>query len=393
MSRSRLAAVPFLLALVPACSHGAAETGPPVTTTPGARCADLAAKCAADQRGCVEDATGATCVPCGAGTYAAATGTCEKLAGTPLSHTFPDQEVQPGEEQLGACRSWTLGNEAELWVNAVELTQTEDSHHSNWVFVPEESFDGPDGIWSCKDRGFDFWLGVQSGGLIYAQSTQTAHEVQRFPAGAAVRIPPRARIISDIHLLNTSGAPITGHADLTLYTLAPEAVTTRLAAFHVEYDALDIPAHASARFTGQCSVAAEVEAATGQPFAPKVHYLLPHTHTLATGFFAHILGGPRDGEALLDLGTYDGEAHGRTFDPPIDLAGSDGLRFGCQYQNPLDNDVVWGFGSGEMCELFGFAEGTPFFQGHVDSGSAAGADGEVQLFTGSCKTVVFPDVK
>lgn len=359
------------------------------TSTTGASCADIAAQCAADQLGCVSDGAGAKCAPCGAGTYAAPTGMCEALAGTPISHDFPELTVLPGQEQLGQCRSWTLNNETELWVNAVELTQDEDSHHSNWVFVPEGTFDGPDGIWSASSRGYDFYLAVNAGGLLYAQSTQAAHEVQRFPEGAAVRIPPHARIISDIHLLNTTTESITGHAKLTLYTLAPEAVTRPLTAFHVEYDALDIPAHATARFTAECAVAQDVATATGQPFAPKIHYLLPHTHTLATHFFARILGGPNDGQTLLDLGTYNGEAHGRAFDPPVDLAGADGLRFGCEYSNPLDHDVGWGFGNGEMCELFGFAEGTPFFQSRVNTGAAMGTDGEVQLYGGACETDVF----
>jgi hypothetical protein len=250
-------------------------------------------------------------------------------------------------------------------------------------------YDGPDGIWNGNERGYEFYNAVNAGGLLYAQSTQAPHEVQRFPTGAAVRIPPHSRIISDIHILNTSGDTITGHAKLTLYTVPADAVTTPLTAFHVEYDALDIPAHASARYTAQCAVAADVAAATGEPFAPQIHYLLPHTHTLATHFFAHILGGPRDGEALLDLGTYNGEARGHAFDPPVDLTGADGLRFGCEYTNPLDHNVGWGFGSGEMCELFGFASGTPFFQSRVNTGSADGSDGSVELFTGSCTTDVF----
>jgi hypothetical protein len=157
----------------------------------------------------------------------------------------------------------------------------------------------------------------------------------------------------------------------------------------VEYDALALPPHASSRFTGRCAVASDVAAATGAPFAPKVHYLLPHTHQWATGFFAEVLGGPRDGEKLVDVGAYNGEAHGKRLDPPVDLAGSDGLRFGCQYQNDGPTTIGWGFGGSEMCELFGFAEGAPFFQSRVGTGSAAGTDGAVQLFEGDCSTQVF----
>ena len=33
---------------------------------------------------------------------------------------------------------------------------------------------------------------------------------------------------------------------------------------------------------------------------------------------------------------------GRAFDPPVDLAGSDGLRFRCSFENPRDKEVRWG---------------------------------------------------
>lgn len=389
----RILGVASLVALlsITGCGEPAGETTGTTTTGgtatgTGTSCAAMAETCAASQQGCAVEGGSARCVPCDPGTYAVA-GACSAIPGAPLSHDFPELTVKPGEEQIGSCRSWTLGNDEEIWVNAVELVQTEDSHHSNWVFVPDDELDGPDGVWPCGERGYDFYVAISLGGLVYAQSTQAAHEVQKFAPGAAVRIPPHARIISDIHLLNTSQAPVTGHAALTLYTLDAPAVTTKLSAWHIEYDALGIPPHATSRFTGHCAVAADVSAKTGKPFAPKVHYVLPHTHTLASGFFAKVMGGPNDGVSMLDLGTFNGEAHGKLFDPPVDLAGADGIEFTCQYANPRETYVGWGFGSQEMCELFGFAEDSPFFQARVSTGKPDGtsADG-AQLFSGSCVT-------
>jgi hypothetical protein len=379
-----------VFALLAGCTS-AGTTPAPLPT--GTSCTALSAQCADSQLGCVEAGGQASCEACGAGTFPSSAGTCDALEGTALTHSFPDVTAQAGEEFLWHCRSWTLDNDAEIWVNAVELSQTEDSHHSNWVYVPDTVYAGDDGIWPCGDRGYDFYQGVAAGGLLYAQSTQAAHEVQKFPTGTAIRVPPHARIVSDIHVLNTSSQAITGHADLTLYTLPVDQVETRLTSFHIEYDALDIPAHASSRFTGQCAVGPDVAKATGKPFAPKVYYLLPHTHTLATGFFAEILGGPSDGKSLLDLGSYNGEAHGRSFDPPIDMAGSDGFRFACQYLNPGSDNIGWGVGKLEMCEMFGFADSTSFFQSRVGTGAAAGADGDVLLFEGPCTTEVFAESK
>jgi len=366
-------------------------TVPPVAT--GASCTALAATCAANQQGCIEEADGgASCQPCGPGTYASTAGACETIPGTPMTHVFPDQTTTAGQEILGFCRSWTLDNAEDFWVNSVELVQDEYSHHSNWVYVPDTDYAGPDGIWECASRSYDFYTGVGDGGLLYSQSTQATHEVQRFGDGAATHVPAHVRIISDIHLLNTSSSSNTGHATLTVYTIPAAEVTAKLVAFHVEYDALTIPPLATSRFTGTCPVASAVVKTQGSAFAPKVHYLLPHTHTLATGFYADILGGPNDGQSMINLGTYNGEAHGRGFDPPIDMTGALGITLSCQYTNPRTTEVGWGFGTSEMCELFGFADTPDFFQAAVPTGMAAGTDADgVQLFTSTaCNVDVIP---
>jgi hypothetical protein len=156
----------------------------------------------------------------------------------------------------------------------------------------------------------------------------------------------------------------------------------------MEYDALSIPPHASARFIAHCAVAPDVSAATGAPFGMKVFYELPHYHTLATGFFLHVLGGPHDGESMLEVGGLNGDAHGHALDPPVDVTGADGFQFACQYDNPTSSVVGWGFGNQEMCEVFGWSDSPVFFESRVTSGSPAGTDGDVQLFTGDCTTMI-----
>ena len=231
---------------------GCGESSPeePSKNQNAAACADLVASCVENQQQCVADASGAHCEPCAEGQYAKNDGQCSPIVGTAISHDFPDHSTQAGEEILGECRSWTLNNDTELWVNAVELLQDEASHHSNWTFVPDDQFDGPDGLWKCKDRSYDQLKGALAGGVIYAQSTQAQREVQKFPDGVVVRIPPHSRIISDVHVLNTTNAPITGHIKMTLYAIDPADVTVKLAPFHVSYDGLDIPPHATSRFSG-----------------------------------------------------------------------------------------------------------------------------------------------
>jgi hypothetical protein len=302
-----------------------------------------------------------------------------------LSHDFDDVTVSSGEEVLGLCQSWTLENVEELWVHAVEHTSGAASHHSNYAFVPDDLYDGPDGVWPCTDRSYSQLTAALEGGVLFAQSTLAPHEIQRFAVGGAIRIPPRSRVIGESHLLNVTDASVTGHASIELQTIPVEAVTAKLVPFHLSYNGLNIPPHATSRFTGECQVAAELPAGA---LSMKIHYLLPHTHALAARLFVDVLGGASDGESLLSIDGFVAEGRGKTFDPPIAMDGADGYRF-CEYMNPRSEYVGWGFGDQEMCEILGFAEATHSFEAVVETAEPAGADGEVQLFTGPCSVLAF----
>ena len=346
-------------------------------------------QCLINQQTCGLEGGSPKCMPCPSGRYASAEG-CLPIGGTALSHEFPDQTTASGQEIKGMCRSWTLENDTELWVNAVELEQDESSHHSNWMFVEDTEFDGPDGIWKCSDRGYNQLSAALSGGVLYAQSTQAVREVQKFPDGVVVRLPPRARIVSDIHVLNVTPATVTGNVKLTIYAIPPEEVSVKLTPFHVTYDELAIPPHATSRFSGVCELDSQFQNVTGTPFAPKIHYVLPHTHALGTRFFLEVSGGPNDGQSIIDVRGFNGEARGRQYIPPLDLAGATGLRFGCEFENPRDDEVNWGFGDQEMCEALGFAESPVVFESRIYEANPDGADGEIQLFTGPCSTLALP---
>ena len=377
-----------LFALLPACTNDESSSGSGTTTTQ-TPCEAMGDTCLAKQSICVETAKGgALCEPCGSGQYATATNTCDPIPGTLMSHDFSDFTVKSGEEVKGLCQSWTLHNPTELWINAVELTQDESSHHSNWTFVPDDKFTGDDGVWNCADRNYSQLSAALVGGVIYAQSTQASHEVQKFPNSAAVRIPPYARIIGDVHLLNTTAEDITGHVNLSLYALEEKDVKVKLAPFHMVYTGLAIPPHASSRFAGSCDLESKFSA-NGSPFNMNIYFVLPHYHALGKSFFLDVLGGPKDGERIFEVGAYDGEAHGRAYDPPYSVDGATGLSFGCDFTNPRDDEIHYGLGDQEMCEMLGFAETPVAFESDVKSAEPDGKDGTTSLFTGPCDTLAF----
>jgi hypothetical protein len=380
-----------LIVLLVACGGETKDDGNGGIVEPTTPCAaEEIASCRVDQMACqmTDDVT--SCVLCAAGEHAATSGDCEAIGGDVIVHDFPEQSIGAGEEIKGMCRSWTLNNDEVLYVNAVELEQDELSHHSNWMFVPDDKYTGPDGIWPCEDRNYSQLSAALSGGVLYAQSTQAQREVQKFPEGIVVRLPKRVRIISDIHILNVTNDANVGHAKLSLYTRSQDEVETLLTPFHVNYHGLTIPPQATSRFTGECDLSERFEAVSGNAFDMKVHYVLPHTHALGTRMFVEALGGTKDGLSIVDVTGFNGEARGKQFDPPLDLTGAVGLRFGCEFFNPTDAIVNYGFGDQEMCEALGFAEMPIGFESSVSESVEGETEGMIHTFTGACDTASFP---
>jgi hypothetical protein len=305
-----------------------------------------------------------------------------------LEHDFASYALDSGKEVDGVCMSWTMNNDSELWVDTVSTATDGFFHHSNWFWVPEERFVLPDGNWSCAENGFDELIAAVVGGVIFAQSTQTDAESQQFQPGAAIRIPPRARIIANAHLLNTSPAPVETHVQLRLDTVPEEKVKTKLTYFRLNYSDLKIPAQSRSEHAGSCDFRAPYEKTFGDPFSMKLHYVLPHYHALGDLFRLSVHGGANDGEVLHEIANSYGEPLGHTFAEPIDLGAADGLTFTCGYTNQRAEEVGFGIGDQEMCVMLGFAETSANFDGNVPKTeeTITSADGTV-LSSGSCKVL------
>lgn len=369
-----------------------AEATPPETVD--GRCDAILAGCLKRQRTCVIDDGEPECAACPTGHYASVpSGTCLPMTGTKLSHDFGEQTVASGQEIGSLCQSWVLDNDEEIWVNAVEMNNDGAYHHSNWFFVPEAYNDWPTGPWlDCYDEGFHEIDAALAGGVLYAQSTQVRQELQKFQPGAAVHIPPRSRIITVTHLLNYNVTPVTTGLRLDIYTLPRAEVTIPLTPAQLIYSDLAIPGQARSRFGATCDLAASwASVFPSQPFSMKLHYVLPHYHDLGAGFDLTIVGGPRDGERIVDLGAFSSDPFGFAFDPPLDLAGATGLDFGCTFQNPREDVVRWGIGDQEMCEALLFFESPLAFSAGVSRSDAeVVTEGDVQRFTGACNVLGFP---
>jgi len=282
------------------------------------------------------------------------------------SYDFGPFEIAPAEEITRDCVQVTLHNSDYIYVNSVELTTGPGFHHSNWMFVPEHVFPGTDGTYRCGDRDYSEAVAAVFGGVLFAQSTQSEHEVQQFPAGVAIRIPPHSKIVAQIHLLNGSDAPIKVRPNIKLGLLPERDIVTTLAGISFQNQALALPANRTSRFTVECDLSPRHRELFGRDPDFKIYYALAHYHSLGTGLTVEAVRETGEAKTVYSTTTQIGDTLGGPIEPLFDMTGYQKLRFWCEFYNPRADVVRWGVGDQEMCVFLAFSDSSYNWGGGVN---------------------------
>ncbi len=262
---------------------------------------------------------------------------------------LPAVTFAPGEErEVCFAMPLKLRGPSRL-VNAGVVTTGPGLHHGN---ITTRTRTG-DGVRTCDTGGqTDLALEIAAGGsVLFASSTQVqGSEWQSFPAGYAFAIGEDQEIVARMHYLNASSRPLVIAPRYQWFTIAAQDVQTELGPFAWTYFKFHIPPRS--RYTVQADC----------PLQRPMHLvqLLPHMHALGRRFTLSFLGGPRDGQPIVDLTNYGvrGETDIRQFAPAIELSqggAGDGIRFACSWENTFDKVIEFGVGDNEMCIAFGYA--------------------------------------
>lgn len=303
--------------------------------------------------------------------------------------------LAPGQEVTTQCVSVTLHNDEPLYINQVELTTGPGFHHSNWFWVPENLFAGEDGTWTCADRNYRGEAAGLFGGILFAQSTQSPHEIQKFADGVGIKIPPHSKLIADTHMLNAGDTPLAPTLTLAITPIPEQEVTAKLVGMSLENLTIALPPHKISRFTIECDMGPRHQDLLGRAPDFKIYYMLAHYHSLGAGM---TLEGVRDSDGTVDMihetPARAGDALGATIDPPFDVTGHGKLRFSCTFDNPRDTTVSWGVGDQEMCMFLAFTDSPYVWGGGAIDADAPGPsvehDGLVEFTHPGC-TVVATD--
>jgi hypothetical protein len=302
-------------------------------------------------------------------------------------YPFGPFDIAASQEIVDKCVQISLNNPEALYVQSVELTTGPGFHHSNWLFVPDAAFAGSDGTFTCADRNYNEEMAAALGGVLFAQSTQLAHEVQSFPAGVAVKIPPQSKIVASIHLLNATDAALHLSPNIRITTIPQAEVKTLLAGISFEDHALALPSHAQSRFSTECDLAPLYNQKFQHDPDFKVYYALAHYHVLGMGLQLEAVKPDGTTTTVFSTAHQVGDTLGGPVAPSFDMTGYTRLRLTCDFFNPRDAVVGWGVGDQEMCVFLAFSDSKAQWAGGAltsDPGTpTTGGDG-VMSFSQSC---------
>jgi hypothetical protein len=316
-------------------------------------------------------------------------GTDQRGAIEARTFEFGPFTVPENSEDTGQCVQITIGNDEPLFVNSVELTTGPGFHHSNWFYVPEHVFAGPDGTFNCDDRSFNQATAGIFGGVFFAQSTQSAHEVQTFPEGVVVKVPPHSKLVSQIHLLNSGDEPLEIKPTIGFTPIAQTDVKTLLTSVTFEYHPLGLPPEKQSKFSVECDISKRHQEAFGRAPDFNIYYALAHYHEWGTGLTIEAVRDDNTASTIYSTKGKVGDALGGMLSPTFSMSGYSKLRLTCDYYNNTSAPLYYGNGAGEMCIFLAFSD-SPYIWagGALDEGTPGdpvSVDGGIMSYTEGCQ--------
>lgn len=305
---------------------------------------------------------------------------------------FGPYQLAPGEEIEDDCVQITLNNDDYIYINSVELTTGPGFHHSNWFYVPQTTFAGEDGTYKCDDRNFNEPVAAIFGGVLFAQSTQSAHEVQQFPEGVVIKIPPHSKIVTQIHLLNPTDEPLELTPTIVLQPILETEVRTLLAGISFQNQSLVLAPGSQSRFSVTCDLGEKHRELLGRDPDFKIYYALAHYHELATKLTLDALDDNGNVAQIYTTENRVGDALGAMLSPQFSMSGFTKVRMSCEFTNTRAHTVRWGNGEGEMCVFLAFSDSTYNWGGGVNDETVTpvrGVDeGSMQVWDSPCALFV-----
>jgi hypothetical protein len=233
--------------------------------------------------------------------------------------------VTQGAQDPYRCASVTLTEDT--FIGGFRPIDPPGTHHTVLSFGPPE---GPD------DPGSECGPGTENANWVYASGVGTNELV--LPAGVGMKVSAGEQVHVNLHLFNTTDAPISGVSGVEILRLQPSEVVHEAEMFLPGSVSFSIPGNQMHTQTGTCNI--------GQ--TQTLVALFPHMHQLGTHFKTEVIKGGTPMTLWDEAYQFDSQEFAVL--DSIELNAGDQVKTTCTWMNTTGQTVGFGDSSTqEMC--------------------------------------------
>lgn len=254
-------------------------------------------------------------------------------------------EVNPNFERE-LYRYQTVGNTEDVFVNRIEITMRQGSHHFIFYDFDQGIAVPPLNMYrDIRDANNNFVNSTISSILnqVFVFGTQLRITDYKLPEGVALKVPAGKAYDLNSHYANYSDQVVSGEAYLNLHTIPPSEVEHVAENLFLSEQDFQLPPNQETTVTATYSFGEQ----------RNIFMLTSHAHQQMEEFRIFIHGGSRDGELIYYTNDWEHPVL-LTFDPPLVLERGEGLRGEALYNNTTNRTLQFGLLSlDEMMIIFG----------------------------------------
>jgi hypothetical protein len=269
------------------------------------------------------------------------------IASTALTIGCTQANTEPptgstGDWQTLLSGGWTINAGEESYM-CVRLTATEDRHYGSFrpisptgthhaVLTVSDKPNGPDGTFACD-------AAMNGDNMLYGSGVGT-NEFS-LPPGVAIKVRKGQQLLLNLHLMNTSGAKLSGTSGVEIKELPASQVVHEAGVLAAGKMAGLVVDMGKTTVTGTCTL----------PSAGTIGAVLPHMHELGS----HMAGRLQQGTASTTLhdASYDFDEQRWYSLAGQTVAAGDKIKVDCSYDNNRGKKIYFGESTtDEMCFLF-----------------------------------------
>jgi hypothetical protein len=264
------------------------------------------------------------------------------------------QTIDSGRE-LEVCALYQVGPQ-DIWLNSTDTVLSKGSHHgllwlTDYDTLPDQDRQGDPitvgKVVPCESAATGRFSVIRPLAGSQGVSNITAPGV--FPSDVAERIPANSYVVMNLHMLNTTDAPIDACMKAAVNAIPKEQVAQQAGVLFFYNPSIAVPANSKAEARMACPITQDIMLRTS----------VSHMHARGVGYHASWLdgspfaSGTSEVQKLYETTSWDSPSD-MIWPEPLQLKAGSFIDYTCQYENPEARDIAQGYDTtDEMCMFTG----------------------------------------